>query len=226
MDDFKVGLAVDKSVSAYLFASCVDVCLFVPVGFYQSWCDVVCSASGQVCVRVCLSVFGILIVCVCVCSNVSLNAPIPHVLAPYVGSALRPTHRLVCLCFLICAASFTGSRHWDRRLNFTISDCVFRGNTAGAVAGSGLTGSATGVGGALYLSAGGDIVLQDSVFEGNAAAASGGGAFSTSLYPMPLRPPNVRCSVTCLPHAANTSTDSTLQHAPYTGFHPTVFTAH
>ena len=71
----------------------------------------------------------------------------------------------------MCAAS----RQWDRRLNLTVAGCVFRGNTAGAVAGTGLSGSATGLGGALYLAAGGNIVLQDTVIEGNAATGSGGG---------------------------------------------------
>ncbi len=71
-------------------------------------------------------------------------------------------------------------RQWDRNLSLSLAQCVFLGNGAGAstegpTPGAHPATSIGGLGGAVFLAAGGDVLVQDVALEGNAATTSGGG---------------------------------------------------
>ncbi len=69
------------------------------------------------------------------------------------------------------------AREWNRPITLTVSDCVFRENSAGVWDALGVPSSVstTGFGGAAYISSGGEVVLEDCVFEDNSATSGGGG---------------------------------------------------
>ena len=80
------------------------------------------------------------------------------------------------------------TREWNRPITLTVSDCVFRGNSAGVWDALGVPSSVstTGFGGAVYIASGGEVVLEDCVFEDNSATSGGGGQFLVSHSIMPL----------------------------------------
>ena len=81
----------------------------------------------------------------------------------------------------------TVSRQWRRNVALSIVDCVFVGNSAGAMgpsgSHSGVTVSTDGLGGALFLGSAGDVLVQGTRFIDNGAATGGGGTCPTPSPP-------------------------------------------
>lgn len=85
----------------------------------------------------------------------------------------------------------TVSRQWRRKVTLSIVDCVFVGNSAGAMgpsgSHSGVTVSTDGLGGAMFLGSVGDVLVQGTRFIDNGAATGGGGTCPNQTTPLRSR---------------------------------------